>query len=220
MSLNKQNKKRYIVDAGLAGTYVFDSTALDAVGQGVTTTALTAIGVTLLDVATPPARGFIGANSPKPPKFKLPGIVIGQSTTTFGAIGTTLANASAQNWKITKRARFKPVTLRGQSRSVFVIVGGINYAWNMHVDQYEQLLALGVLTTLGISLCDPDQVQTYVWGSTIPKPAKVGLVIASVGINGGAGSVDTITTFCAQVRENNLPEGWKIIKPRRDWSAA
>lgn len=218
MSLNKGSKKRYMVTAGTAGTYIFDSNALDSSGQGITATSLAALGITEIDASTPiPAKAFLAGNSPKPPRFKKPGNTIGVSTTTFAAIGTKTTDAAvaSNQWSRVSSAKYKYPKLTGQTRSVFVVVAGIKYTWNMHVDLYTFLGDAG-RQALGIENCDPDDYQEYVWGSTIPRPAQVSTVVTVATAGGGA--IDTIKTFCAQAKENSLPTGYKIVTPRRDWT--
>lgn len=92
-----------------------------------------------------------------------------------------------------------------KSKSVYVTIGGIKYAWNMPLYLYQKIE--GDIAGLGISAATGGDTKTLFWGLSAPKPARVAKVAEE------ATGTTTYSTFCAPTKEDSLPDGWKIIEP-------
>lgn len=204
MPLNYGDKKLFSVPIPSAAgdiAYIYGSNVDLPAGD------LTTLGITAVDLAAIPARAVYQCNSPKPPQARR------FSTTrswdsSFVAQGQVAA-AKAAEWAISRRAVQSGVRISGgRTKTVYVTVGGINYAWNIHLERYTRLSA--ELTALGISAATQDDRPGLVWGSTAPRPAQVSKAFT------GPGGTDFVTVFCAQNKEDTLPEGWVITRPRVD----
>jgi hypothetical protein len=64
-------------------------------------------------------------------------------------------------------------------------------------------------TALGIEIATAADEATLVFGCSTPRPAVVTFFNAA-GPDGG----DQLTTFVSQAKEDSLPTGWRIVKPR------
>lgn len=162
-------------------------------------------GITELTDANTPISGIaLGASHPKPSRATKP-VLNTKTKSSFCTAATATTNGFKP--KDPKR-RYKTVhTLTSNSLvvSVFVQVGGIKRAWNMHKTQ--EALINGDFTELGIDYCDANDAAQYVWGCEAPYPAKVRKVNSS-----GTDGADVYTTFCSQTKENSLLTWAKIAE--------
>lgn len=128
-------------------------------------------------------------------------------------LSSTISPAPS-GYEIGKGAKTKKIFLpSGNAKvvSVFVEILGIKYAWNMPKWQY---IAIGAERSgLGIENCDENDIDDYVWGASLPKPARVSKIIA------GVGGSDRITTFCGKytsgITVGTLPAGWFVSAPAK-----
>ena len=204
--LNYGAKETYVVAVGAGARYVFESNALD--GAGITAADLTTLGITAFDYTNPGAGAFLAANSPIPYRAKKYDAVNGY-TETFCATAQVQA-AKQAGFSITQQLDYRPVLLASagkRQQTVFVEIGGIRRAWNMHNELFTKIQA--DFQGLGITVATANDTATLVWGSRIPMPATVRKIIPATDGSG----FDTVTTFCSQAREDNLPAGWGIVDP-------
>lgn len=167
---------------------------------GFRTNVSSAVGVTCghtpVDLANPPTGLTFGANSPKPgraSKRRTNGV-----DTTFYDIGQVAALRTAGYSLSPPRAR------RGgsgaNSKTVYVTIGGIKYAWKTPTTSYNKIGAAD-RTALGIQDATATD-DNLVFGASYPKPPRARKEIV------GVDTVDTISTFCDPERIDSLPEGW------------
>lgn len=182
----------------LAGTYLYKSNIGPA---GV----LTACGVTVATPASLPANAFFQANSPKPPRAT--------QKTPLGSNGTFCAAANIAALKAAgytvKPGKVKSLNLASGASgvvTVYVLVDGVKYAWNMNQIRYNRLTA--DLGGLGVEIATAADRNTLVWGATCPKPAKVAKFFEA-----GEGGGDTLSCFASSTKENDLPAGWRLVSP-------
>lgn len=180
-----------------ANNYVF--------GSNVPSTVNNDLGHTII-TNTAPVNGFINANSPKPPR-----------ATQRTATGTNTSWASAEKlptlrntgWTIQQPKTRNINLLNGSKRvvTVYVVTGGIKYAWNMPKELHAKISTF--LSGLGIELATANDIPNLIWGASAPKPA-----LATLFVEGGEDGNDIHTTFCSQASEDNLPTGWQLKRPR------
>lgn len=166
---------------------------------------LTACGVTAVDFAAIPASAFMGANSPKPPRAS--------QMTPLGSNSTFCDKAKISALKADgytiSQGRVRGISTASAASKVvtcFVTCDGVKYAWNMNAARYARLS--GDLAGLGVEAATDADRPTLVWGSTVPRPA-----IASKFFETGEDGGDTLRCFVASAKEDNLPEGWRLVKP-------
>ncbi|MBW4680204.1 MAG: hypothetical protein KME19_08975 [Microcoleus vaginatus WJT46-NPBG5] len=204
MPLNYGDKKlfRVPVPAGAGNiNYIYASNVDLPAGD------LTALGIVAVDLAAIPAGSVFQCNSPKPPQARRFDTTRGWDSSFLAQ--TAVAAAKTAGWSISKRAEVSGVRISGgKTKTVYVEVGGVKYAWNIHTDRFTRLAA--ELAALGVIAATQDDRPSLVWGATAPRPAEVSKIFT------GAGGSDLLTIFCAQNKEDTLPEGWSITKPRVD----
>lgn len=173
------------------------------------------LGITRFNPSQANPNAFYRANSPKPPSFrKKTATGWNSSFVDSSKIPTLLRQGwvKAKNEKVNKR-----IHLATNSRSlivtVYVQINNIKYAWNMNKSLYNKLGA-SVRETLGIEDATPDDIYELVFGATVPKPAKVITQVTS------GDSIDTLSTFVAKTKEDNLPVDWMIVEPRVEFGSA
>ncbi|MGB3492806.1 MAG: hypothetical protein WBA57_08760 [Elainellaceae cyanobacterium] len=156
------------------------------------------LGQTAVDGAYP-AGLIIGANAPKPPR-----------ASRIRATGTTssyydLANEAAirtAGWRTGSRGRIRTRNVTARSRTVFVTVGLIKYAWQIPNDTFTQLG--GDAAALGVE--EPDAGDNdLVFGASYPKPPRAAQTIF------GDDGTDTYSTFIDPAAVDNLPAGWRKV---------
>jgi hypothetical protein len=153
------------------------------------------LGHVVVDLANAPAGLIIGANSPKPGRASQR--TADQYNSSFYDYRNYGALRAA-GWSTTLPSRKRGRT-GVNTRSVFVIIQGIKYAWNMPVSLYNNIGA--ERAQLGIS--DATQNDTdLVWGASFPQPPRVSATVV------GAGGTNVLSTFCDPTRLDNLPDGW------------
>jgi hypothetical protein len=175
------------------------------------------LGHTAVADVTPPLA-FLGGDSPKPRRVRRR-TADGWNSSFCAEVPATIAALKTAGWNVGKsQPKKRGIVTGGTARavSVYVIVRGIRYAWNMPL---ETRAAIGeaALTALGISIATNADVPLLVWGCSLPRPARVKLVRTATGGTGPAplgGTVDNLSTFCGQAQEDNLPAGWSIYQPR------
>lgn len=77
----------------------------------------------------------------------------------------------------------------------------VKYAWRMPLYQYNKLLDSDK-TMLGLEDGNPNDVKTYLLGLNNPKPRRASKTIST------ANGLQTITTFVAWNKSDNLSNGW------------
>lgn len=204
MALNYADKTLFrvpITSANGTINYIYQSNVDLPAGD------LTILGVVAVDPAAIPAGSVFQANSPKPARMRRfnPTRLHDSSFVASAQIGA----AKADDWTVAAKAQYAPVkTSGGRTQTVYVEVGGIRYAWNMHSERIARLSAS--LAALGITIATQNDRASLVWGATAPKPAQASTTLA------GVGGTDVITVFVGQAEEDNLPTGWTITKARVD----
>ena len=189
---------KLLIVPSTAGPYLYKSNIGPAA-------VLTACGVTVANLAALPANAFLAANSPKPPRAT--------QMTPLGSNGTfcdreKVTALRQDGWTIS-RGRIKGINTAGSGSRVITchtLIDGVKYAWNMSSARYARLS--GELSALGVDVATPADRNTLVWGSTVPKPA-----IAAKFFEAGEDGGDTLRCFVSGTKENDLPAGWKLIRP-------
>ena len=201
MPNNKYDSKALVsVPIGNTMVYVF-GTNVDAIAR----TALGHVPVT----AAVPAFAFQGGNSPKPRRAKLL-TADGWNSSFVTNVDATLTTLRTTGWQVgrppLRRAIISGTTARAVT--VYVLVRGIKYAWNMPSETRVKITD-ATLTALGINIATAADIPTLVWGATLPRPAK-----AQTFITGGTQGGDLLSTFVGQAVEDALPANWKLKAPR------
>ncbi len=187
MALNVYDSRRKV--------YVTPSTRATGVKYGFLTNVLdsigTACGHTAYDEANPVAGVVFGANAPKPGRASKQRAGGGTDSTFYDI--SRAAALRADGYTLS-RPYIKRGSSSSLSKSVYVTIGTIKYAWKMPATQYNRIgadrTALGIQDATG---SDTD----LVWGSNT-KPPKASKQDAG----------DTLTTFVDPQRVDNLPTGW------------
>lgn len=212
-ALNKYNKRDPVtVPLGPGVIYAFET--------NVDTEERVALGHTAITGAYPPGS-FIGANSPKPRRARrLSGA--GWNSSFCAETPAVITALKAAGWQVgrpPKKRAIIPATLASaRVVTVFVQIAGIKYAWNMPKETFNKITQ-AILTLLGVENATNVDLNTLVWGSTIPKPARAQFILTNGGGPVGPGGAaidgqDTLTTFVTPSIEDSLPAGWKIIRPK------
>lgn len=146
------------------------------------------------DVSAGIPTGYVfGANSPKPARASKR---YATGTVSSFVDADQVAAARAQNWKI-GTGRLRRGGSSGRSKTVYVTLGGINYAWQMPDDTAARI---GSLASLGIREATGAETD-LVFGATTPKPPR-----AKKAIGGTGESQTIISTFYDP--SASLPAGW------------
>ena len=153
---------------------------------------LPTLGVTKILTTPTDVTGFIfGANAPKPPRASKtfdtnpPG---SESTFCSNAI-TILTNARADGWRITPGKPFRKPISTTRSKTVYVTLNGIKYAW-----QFSRIPAsLTGVDTSALGIQDASATESgLVFGASFPKPPKVKKEVNDTDDP----TVDSFSTFC------------------------
>lgn len=198
-----QNKDEVSVAMGNGLVYVFET--------NVDTNERVALGHTVIG-ATMPALAFKGANSPKPRRAKRL-TADGWNSSFCAETPTTVIPAlKTAGWQVGGTPKKRGIVTGATARAVtvYVLVRGIKFAWNMPSETRASITD-ATMTALGIQVATAADIDTLVWGASLPRPAKVQFKKTTGPLGGG---VDILTTYCGQAQEDNLPAGWKIIRPR------
>ncbi len=201
MPLNKYDTKVTVsVPLPNALIYVFDT--------NVDTEARTALGHTVVPATTPPLA-FKGGNSPRPKRARRL-TADGWNSSFVTSLAATQTTLKAAGWQIGREPKKRGIITGTSARAitVYVIVRGIKYAWNMPRETATTMTA-ATMTALGIEVATAADIPTLVWGASLPRPAKVSFFNAL-----GPGNGDILSTFVGQAQENSLPAGWKLKNPR------
>ncbi|MBD2039713.1 hypothetical protein [Microcoleus sp. FACHB-672] len=204
MPLNYNDKKLFrvpIVTATGTINYIYasnvDLPAADA----------TVLGVVAVDLAAIPAGSVYQCNSPKPPSVRRFEVARGWDSS-FVAPANIGAARTAGWTKANRQISAGVIIAGGRTKTHYVEVGGVRYAWNLHMDRVTKIGA--ELAGLGIIAATQNDRPSLVWGSTAPRPAMASKIFT------GAGGSDLVTVFVAQAKEDSLPAGWTITRPRID----
>lgn len=172
------------------------------------------LGLTAIPDITKVGTGaFYAANAPKPRRARKKNTATGYDSS-FISDGT-VQTARAAGWVVTpprKRAIIPKGTTNAKSFTVFVNILGIKYAWNIATETATKLTD-ATMTALGIEVATKTDEPSLVWGASVPKPARVQLIIEA-----GTDGADVITTFIDPLKEDNLPAGFKVVKPKVTWA--
>lgn len=152
----------------------------------------TALGHTALTANAPTGYVF-GANSPKPARASKR---YATGTVSSFVDAEKIPAARAADWKI-GTAYLRRGGDSGRSKTVYVTIQGIKYAWQIPDDTASRI---GTLENLGIRVATGAETD-LVFGATTPKPPRAKKAI------GGEGENQTIlSTFYDP--SNALPAGW------------
>jgi hypothetical protein len=204
MPNNKYNPKEEVSVALSNGLiYVFET--------NVDTVERTALGHTVLP-ATVPALAFKGGNSPKPRRARRLTADGWNSSFVSDTPVTVITALKAAGWQIGRPAKKRGIITGTTARAVtvYVTVRGIKYAWNMPTET-RAALTDATMTALGIEIATAADINTLVWGASLPRPAKVMFQRTTSPLGGTA---DMLSTFVGQAQESTLPAGYKLVKPR------
>lgn len=140
----------------------------------------------------------IGANSPKPARATKKTATGSKS----GFVGTTeIPTARAAGWKISRSKR-RLAASGSRSKTVYVNIAGVKYAWQMSIENYQALSA--DREVLGIE--DATANDVLVFGASYPKPPRVAKVVGA-----GTANETTYSTFVDPDSLDNLPQGYELI---------
>lgn len=167
--------------------------------------AYTTLGITVINptaITAALVQGLVlGANSPKPARAsKLFDTVPPGYESTFCS-DAQIAAAKADGWKIKPRTPSRAPTQSPRSKSVYVTINGLKYAW-----QFTKLLASieGQVDLAGLGIQDATNAdKDLVWGASFPKPPKAGKIVTDPEDS----SEDRFTTFYDPSR-SPLPAGY------------
>lgn len=170
-------------------------------------TAATALGVTKVTAANIVAtKGFCRANAPRMPVAKK-NLAAGSVSSIFDI--SKKAALAADGWSFRGRGIIRwrgPLAGNAyKSKTTYVTIGGLKYAWNMPLYLYNKIET--DLAGLGVSLADGGDTKTLFWGLSAPKPARVSKLVEE------SGELTEYSTFCDPTKEDALPNGWKIVEP-------
>ena len=207
-ALNKYNKRDPVtVTLGPGVVYAFET--------NVDTEERVSLGHTAVTGAYPPGS-FLGANSPKPRRARRLSST-GWNSSFCAEVPATIAALKANGWQVSrppKKRAIVPATLASaRVVTVFVQIAGIKYTWNMPRETFTKITP-AVLTSLGVEIATNADVDTLVWGSRIPKPARAQFIVTASGTPAPIDGQDVLTTFVTPSIEDSLPAGWKIVKPK------
>lgn len=167
------------------------------------------LGHTVLPAIAPPLA-FKGGNSPKPRRARRLTADGWNSSFCSAAPATIIPALKTAGWQVGRTPKQRGIITAAAARSVtvYVIVRGIKYAWNMPRETQASLTA-AAMTALGIQVATAADISTLVWGASLPRPAKVQILKAP-----GLFGADSVSTFVGQAQEDTLPAGFKLISPR------
>ncbi|MEG4807938.1 hypothetical protein QUA82_09935 [Microcoleus sp. F8-D3] len=170
-----------------------------------------ALGLTPLP-ATVPANAFKGGNSPTPRRARRLTADGWNSSYVSETPETVIAGLKTAGWQIQKAVKYQGIITGSTSRAVtvYVTVRGIKYAWNMP-SETRAAITDATMTALGIQVATAADIPTLVWGASVPKPAKVQFRRTTTPLGGTS---DSLSTYVSQAQEDNLPAGYKLIRPR------
>jgi hypothetical protein len=199
--LNKYDTKDLVsvpLDNGLI--YVF-ATNVDAAAR-------TLLGHTAIADVVPPLA-FQGGDSPKPRRAKKL-TADGWNSSFISSAAAVIAAAKAAGYQITRggKKRGRVPAAGARATTVYVLVRGIKYAWNMSNESLATITQ-ATATALGINIATAADEATLVWGASLPKPA-----VATFYNAAGPGGGDQLSTFVDQAKEDTLPAGWRLKEPR------
>lgn len=194
----------YKVDLPSGKSCIFKS-GQDMTGLGPAVTGVTPFAIPA--VSGPKVQNcFINANYPRLPRLTI--------TTATGKKSTYCNEATAAgkgDIQTPKRAYAK-VILNAAGKKViscFVETLGIKYAWNMPRWQYDLISA--DFGDLGIAECTKAGTPDYVWGASAPYPGRAAK-FDDTGVDNG----NTYITFCSQIKEDSLANGWTLVSESVD----
>lgn len=198
-----QSKDEVSVAMGNGLIYLFET--------NVDTAERVALGHTPVGATVPPLA-FKGGNSPKPRKARRLTADGWNSSFISELPATVIPALKTAGWQVGRPAKKRGLITGATARAVtvYVLVRGIKFAWNMPSETRASITD-ATMTALGIQIATAADVDTLVWGASIPRPAKVQFKRVTGALGGGA---DILTTYCGQAQEDNLPAGWKLIQPR------
>jgi hypothetical protein len=188
--------KIYTCESPIAGKQVYFKSNQDMTGL------LVPAGLTEFtpQYGTDIINGFYEANSPKIPRVSV--VVGAKKKTTFCNAATVPPQGTNSGETQYAKKIFKSIASpTALVVSVYVVIFGIKFAWNMPRFQYDKISA--DLGGLGIDIATSTDEPDLVWGATAPRPARV----RKFDPNGEDGG-NTYTTYCSLAKENSLPPGW------------
>jgi hypothetical protein len=176
--------------------------------------AYTALGITKIDPTTVTSilQGLvIGCNAPKPPraKKKFDTSPPGHESTFCGNSSAVLKTARDDGWKISPGRPSRKAISTPNSKTLYVTVNGLSYAWNASIP------ATGVLDLTSLDADIGAKIATIadeglVWGCDFPKPPRAGRVVKDPD----DGEDDWFTTFADPARIDSLATGWQQVNQK------
>ncbi|MBF2016298.1 MAG: hypothetical protein IGS23_14055 [Rivularia sp. T60_A2020_040] len=153
-------------------------------------------------VANSLPTGFVfGANAPKPARASK------RTTTGYNssyAADDKIKTLREAGWRTTRK-KTRGITSGGLSRTVYVTIGGINYAWNLPSSASEPTS----LEQVGIKNAKVTDLD-LIFGAEFPKPPRYAIAFGE----GDAGG--TYSTYIDPEKETEaVGAGWNKVKPAR-----
>ncbi|NJO58889.1 MAG: hypothetical protein HC836_11250 [Richelia sp. RM2_1_2] len=148
-----------------------------------------------------PAKFVFGANAPKPARASK------RTATGYNssyAADDKLTSLRTAGWRTTRK-KTRGITSGGLSRTVYVTIGGINYAWNLPSAASEPTS----LTQVGVKNATATDLD-LIFGAEFPKPPRYSIAVGT-GETGG-----TYSTYIDPSKETEAATaGWSKVKPAK-----
>lgn len=159
------------------------------------------LGQVDVNFATPPPLLVITPDSPKPHRASRRRI----TTVTSSYISADqIASARAAGWRVSLNRKLRGSGGGRLSNALYVTISQIKYTWSTSVETYT-LVGAANYQALGVQLATA-QDDDLVWAPKFPIPGKAVLTEA------GQDQLNQYETFVDPSREDNLPDGWSLIK--------
>lgn len=192
---NRGSKRRVYVRPYVGSTINYGFATNISTAQG------TILGHAEVGASLPPGYVF-GANSPKPARASRR---FATGTVSSFISAEAIAAARTAGWRI-GFARTRQGGSGNRSRTVYVTLQGIKYAWNIPNTTWANVSP--VAGALGIREATQND-DDLVFGADSPKPPRAYTVV------GSGDNVSIIQTFY-DPSGGQLPEGWTGVDRRRD----
>ena len=190
---------------GAGFRYGFLTKDLAAV-KGVTAGDISPLGH-ILPTALGSNPGVMRANAPKPPRVRFthtPQATATQqkSISTFCSADKLKDALRTQKWRLAKPALSASTRKDDRNTTAAVLTGKVFYCFPMNSTDFSTYSSLiGAESKIGDA-----ESKKIVWGSSQPRPAKMGLRIG--------GKKGTFSTYVADRQVDNLRgAGWKVLSP-------
>lgn len=153
------------------------------------------------------AGAILGANSPRPSRASK------KNAPPIGYEGSfcsdeNIASLRKKGYRIS-RGKLRVPSSSALSKSVYVTVNGVKYAWQMSLPSTEQGELSAIITALGLNEADPKDSGDLVWGADFPKPARAEIL----RLDGEGNVAASFSTFCDDTKEGDaalVEAGWNF----------